>query len=131
MSFLNEVKWTEDGLVPAIAQDAETGKVLMFAWMSKISLQKTIELKEAVYYSRSRQQLWHKGESSGHTQKVKDIYIDCDADVLILKIEQIGNIACHTGRNSCFYRRYENGDWVETEKVIKSPSEIYGNHDGE
>jgi len=126
MSYLDEIKWTSDGLVPAIAQDAETGKILMFAWMNRESLEKTIELGEAVYYSRSRQQLWHKGESSGHTQKVKELRIDCDEDVLILKIEQVGGIACHTGRHSCFYRRFEHGQWVEVEEVLKSPDDIYG-----
>ena len=126
MSFLDEVKWTEDGLVPAIAQDAETGKVMMFAWMNRESLQQTIEKQEVVYYSRSRQQLWHKGETSGHTQKLKEIRLDCDSDVILLMIEQIGGIACHTGREHCFFKRYEDGEWKVVEDVVKSPDEIYG-----
>lgn len=126
MSFLDEVKWTDDGLVPAIAQDADTGKVLMFAWMNRESLQITVDKQEVVYYSRSRQKLWHKGETSGFTQKLKEVRIDCDADVIILLIEQIGGISCHTGRESCFYRRYENGEWITVEDVVKSPDEIYG-----
>lgn len=126
MSWLDEIKWTEDGLVPAIAQDAESGKVMMFAWMNRESLQKTVELGEAVYYSRSRQQLWHKGESSGHIQKVSEVRLDCDNDVVLLQIEQIGGIACHTGRERCFFKRYENGAWVTVEDVLKSPEEIYG-----
>ena len=126
MSFLDEVKYTEDGLVPAIAQDAETGKVLMFAWMNRESLQLTVEKQEVVYYSRSRQQLWHKGETSGHTQKLKDLLIDCDNDVILLSVEQVGGIACHTGRESCMFRRYEDGEWKTVEDVVKSPEEIYG-----
>lgn len=126
MNWLDEVKYTEDGLVPAIAQDAETGKILMFAWMNRESLQQTVEKNEVVYYSRSRQQLWHKGESSGHTQRLKEIRIDCDNDVILLMIEQVGGIACHTGRESCLYRRYEDGEWKVVEDVIKSPEEIYG-----
>ena len=126
MSFLNEIKWAANGLVPAIVQDFKTGKVLMFAWMNREALQKTIDLGEAVYYSRSRRQLWHKGASSGYLQKVKEIYMDCDADALMFKVEQIGNIACHTGRNSCFFRRYQDGEWKVVEGVIKHPDEIYG-----
>ena len=126
MSFLDEVKYTEDGLVPAIAQDAETGKVLMFAWMNRESLQLTVEKQEVVYYSRSRKQLWHKGETSGHTQKLKELRIDCDNDVILLSVEQIGGIACHTGRESCMFRRYEDGEWKTVEDVVKSPEEIYG-----
>lgn len=126
MNFLDEVKYNADGLVPAIAQDAETGKILMFAWMNRESLQQTVEKNEVVYYSRSRQQLWHKGESSGHTQLLKEIRIDCDNDVILLMIEQVGGIACHTGRESCLYRRYEDGEWKVVEDVIKSPEEIYG-----
>ncbi len=126
MNFLDEVQYNKDGLVPAIAQDAETGKILMFAWMNRESLQQTVEKNEVVYYSRSRQQLWHKGESSGHTQRLKEIRIDCDNDVILLMIEQVGGIACHTGRESCLYRRYEDGEWKVVEDVIKSPEEIYG-----
>ena len=126
MNYLDEVKYTEDGLVPAIAQDAETGKILMFAWMNRESLQQTVEKNEVVYYSRSRQQLWHKGESSGHTQLLKEIRIDCDNDVILLMIEQVGGIACHTGRASCFFKRYADGEWQTVEDVLKSPEEIYG-----
>lgn len=123
--WLTQIKWTDDGLVPAIAQDAQTGRILMFAWMNRESLQLTVKRGEAVYYSRSRQKLWHKGEESGHTQKVKSLYLDCDGDVITLKIEQTGGIACHTGRESCFYREYKNGKWVTVDKVLKDPKEIY------
>ncbi len=126
MHYLDEIKWTEDGLVPAIAQDAQTGQVMMFAWMNRAALQQTIERQEVVYYSRSRQQLWHKGESSGHIQKLKDIRLDCDNDVILLQIEQVGGIACHTGREHCFFKRYEDGAWKVVEDVVKSPEEIYG-----
>lgn len=123
--WLDEIKWTEDGLVPAIAQDAESGRVLMFAWMNRESLQLTVEKNEAVYYSRSRKKLWHKGEESGHTQKIKSLRLDCDGDVIILQIEQTGGIACHTGRESCFYREYLDGEWRTVDAVIKDPKEIY------
>jgi len=123
--WLDQIKWTDDGLVPAIAQDAETGRVLMFAWMNRESLGLTVEKGEAVYYSRSRQKLWHKGEESGHTQKVKSLRLDCDGDVITMKIEQTGGIACHTGRESCFYREFQNGEWVAVDEVIKDPKEIY------
>lgn len=123
--WLDEIKWTEDGLVPAIAQDAESGRVLMFAWMNRESLQLTVEKNEAVYYSRSRKKLWHKGEESGHTQKIKSLRLDCDGDVIILQIEQTGGIACHTGRESCFYREYRDGEWHTVDAVIKDPKEIY------
>ncbi len=123
--WLTQIKWTDDGLVPAIAQDAQTGRVLMFAWMNRESLQLTVKRGEAVYYSRSRQKLWHKGEESGHTQKVKSLYLDCDGDVITIKIEQTGGIACHTGRESCFYREYRNGEWVTVDGVLKDPKEIY------
>ncbi|VAW72878.1 Phosphoribosyl-AMP cyclohydrolase [hydrothermal vent metagenome] len=123
--WLAQIKWTDDGLVPAIAQDAETGRVLMFAWMNRESLQQTVKKGEVVYYSRSRQALWHKGEESGHTQKVKSLHLDCDGDVITIKIEQTGGIACHTGRESCFYREYKNGEWVAVDDVLKDPKEIY------
>lgn len=123
--WLDEIKWTEDGLVPAIAQDAESGRVLMFAWMNRESLQLTVEKNEAVYYSRSRKKLWHKGEESGHTQKIKSLRLDCDGDVIIMQIEQTGGIACHTGRESCFYREYRDGEWHTVDAVIKDPKEIY------
>jgi len=124
-SWLDQIKWTEDGLVPVIAQDAASGRVMMFAWMNRESLQLTQEKGEAVYYSRSRQKLWHKGESSGHTQKVKSIRLDCDADVILLSIEQTGGIACHTGRESCFYRELQNEQWEPVDPVLKNPDEIY------
>ena len=125
-NWLDRIKWTADGLVPAIAQDAQSGRVLMMAWMNRESLQRTVECGEAVYWSRSRQQIWHKGESSGHTQKIKHIRLDCDADVLLLDIEQIGGIACHTGRQSCFFEELLDGQWVAVDPVIKDPREIYG-----
>jgi phosphoribosyl-AMP cyclohydrolase len=124
-SWLNKINWSEDGLVPAIAQDAKTGRVLMVAWMDRDALQRTVELGEAVYWSRSRKKLWHKGEESGHVQRVKEIRLDCDQDVLLLQIEQQGGIACHTGRESCFFSRLENGEWVATDAVLKNPDEIY------
>lgn len=123
--WLDEIKWTDDGLVPAIAQDAETGKILMFAWMNRDSLKETIETKKAVYWSRSRQKLWRKGEASGHEQLVQDVYLDCDEDVVLLHIEQRGGIACHTGRQSCFYRKWQDGQWQSVEPVLKDPAEIY------
>jgi len=126
MSYLDQIKWTPDGLVPVIAQDAKSGRILMFAWMNREALAKTVELGEAVYWSRSRNKLWHKGERSGHVQKVREIRLDCDGDVLLLEIEQVGGIACHTGRESCFYSRLEGGEWVPVDPVLKNPEEIYG-----
>ncbi|WJW75645.1 phosphoribosyl-AMP cyclohydrolase [Thiohalobacter sp. IOR34] len=124
-AWLDEIKWTADGLVPAIAQDAASGEVLMFAWMNREALRLTAERGQAVYWSRSRGRLWPKGESSGHVQWVREIRVDCDKDVVLLKIEQIGGIACHTGRHSCFYNRLEDGRWVAVEPVLKDPAEIY------
>jgi len=123
--WLNDIKWTGDGLLPAIAQDAKTGRILMFAWMNRESLALTVENGEAVYYSRSRQTLWHKGEESGHTQKVKSLRLDCDNDVLLINIEQTGGIACHTGRESCFYKEFKEGSWQAVDPVIKDPADIY------
>ncbi len=123
--WLNDVKWDEQGLVPAIAQDARTGEVLMFAWMNREALEKTAQLGEAVYWSRSRRKLWHKGEESGHTQKVVEVRTDCDNDVVLLKVEQTGGIACHTGRRSCFFNRLETETWQDVEPVLKDPKEIY------
>ena len=123
--WLDQIKWTDDGLIPAIAQDANSGRVLMFAWMSRESLALTAEKGEAVYYSRSRQKLWHKGEESGHIQTVKSIRLDCDNDVILLSIEQTGGIACHTGRESCFFKIYQDGQWLETDPVLKDPGDIY------
>ncbi|MHB0986538.1 MAG: phosphoribosyl-AMP cyclohydrolase [Sulfuricella sp.] len=123
--WLNKVKWSDDGLVPVIAQDAATGTVLMFAWMNREALKLTAEGGEAVYWSRSRKKLWHKGEESGHVQKVKEIRVDCDEDVVLIKVEQVGGIACHTGRNHCFFQKLEQGRWVAVDPVIKDPAEIY------
>ena len=123
--WLNKVNWSEDGLVPAIAQDAATGDILMVAWMNRDALKRTVETGEAVYWSRSRKKLWHKGEESGHTQKVKEIRLDCDEDVILMKIEQTGGIACHTGRRSCFFQKLEDGEWQAVEPVLKDPHEIY------
>ena len=124
-NWLDAIKWDENGLVPAIAQDHKTNKILMVAWMNQEALTLTVEKQQAVYWSRSRKKLWPKGEESGHVQNIKEIRLDCDNDVLILKIEQLGGIACHTGRESCFYKRYENGSWVEVEDILKDPKEIY------
>ncbi len=123
--WLEQIQWTEEGLVPVIAQQHDSGRVVMFAWMNKESLALTVASGFAVYWSRSRQRLWRKGEESGHQQKVLDIQLDCDADVILLKIEQQGGIACHTGRESCFYRSLQNGQWQTTEAVLKDPQQIY------
>ena len=125
-AWLDDLLWDKDGLIPAIAQDAVTGDVLMFAWMNRDALARTVETGEAVYFSRSRGRLWHKGEESGHTQKVREIRIDCDNDVVLLKIEQVGGIACHTGRRSCFFQKYyADGRWEAVDPVLKDPKEIY------
>lgn len=124
-SWLDEVRWTDDGLVPVIAQAADSGRVVMFAWMNRESLALTVENGYAVYWSRSRQRLWRKGEESGHQQKVIDIQLDCDEDVILLKIEQQGGIACHTGRESCFFRSLVDGQWQAKEPVLKDPKAIY------
>ena len=123
--WLNQVKWNEDGLVPVIAQETGTGQVLTLAWMNRESLALTLETGHAVYWSRSRQKLWHKGETSGHQQQVKSIRIDCDYDAVLLEVEQLGGIACHTGRHHCFYLRLENNEWVSADPVLKDPKEIY------
>jgi phosphoribosyl-AMP cyclohydrolase len=125
VSWLDQIRWTEDGLVPVIAQQADTGKVVMFAWMNRESLALTAEEGYAVYWSRSRGKLWRKGEESGHRQKVTGLFLDCDEDVILLKIEQEGGIACHTGRESCFYRRLVDGQWQAVEPVLKNPEAIY------
>lgn len=126
MSWLDEIKWDDCGLVPAIAQDAHTGRVLMFAWMDRAALAATAETGEAVYYSRSRERQWRKGEASGHVQRVREIRMDCDNDVVLLKVEQVGGIACHTGRPACFFRRLVDERWETVEAVLKDPAEIYG-----
>ncbi len=123
--WLNDIKWDEQGLVPVIAQDAGSGDVLMFAWMNREALEKTAAIGQAVYWSRSRRKLWHKGEESGHFQKVLEIRTDCDNDVVLLKIEQVGGIACHTGRKSCFFQQLKDGGWDAVEPVLKDPKEIY------
>lgn len=125
MNWLDEIRFDENGLIPAITQDANSGKILMMAWMNRESLQLTAEKQQAVYWSRSRGKLWHKGEESGHTQNIVDIRFDCDEDVILLKVEQSGGIACHTGRESCFYRQLQGDQWVEVESVIKDPKDIY------
>ena len=122
---MDEIAWTPDGLVAAVAQDAVTGGVLMFAWMNREALARTVETAEAHYWSRSRQRLWHKGEESGHIQRVKELRLDCDGDVVLLSVEQQGEIACHTGRERCFFRRLENGAWVVTDPVLKDPGLSY------
>ncbi|NOT11872.1 MAG: phosphoribosyl-AMP cyclohydrolase [Methylococcaceae bacterium] len=124
-NWLDDIKWTQDGLIPVIAQQAFSGKVLMFAWMNRESLQLSIDEGYAVYWSRSRQKLWRKGEESGHRQKIVDVLLDCDEDVLLLKVEQEGGIACHTGRESCFYRQLNDGKWQAVEPVLKDPATIY------
>lgn len=128
--WLKDIRWTEDGLIPAIAQDAATGDILMMAWMNEQSLRLTAEEGHAVYWSRSRGKLWRKGETSGHQQVVSEIRLDCDNDVILLKVDQRGGIACHTGRRSCFYRKLEDGQWVSTDPVLKDPDEIYGAQQG-
>jgi len=125
MSWLDEVSWNEQGLVPAIAQEHSSHRILTLAWMNRDALQKTVESKEAVYWSRSRKKLWRKGEESGHVQKVLEVRLDCDADAVLLRVEQAGGIACHTGRESCFFRKLENGRWVTVDPVLKDPSLIY------
>jgi phosphoribosyl-AMP cyclohydrolase len=124
MSWIDKVNWT-NGLVPVIVQDYKTNEVLMFAFMNHDALRQTVELQEAVYWSRSRNKLWHKGEESGHVQKIKEIRLDCDQDVLLIKVEQQGNIACHTGRKSCFFEKLHNQDWIIDLPVLKDPKEIY------
>jgi len=125
MSWLDEVPWNGDGLIAAVAQDATSGRVLTVAWMNREALKQTAETGEAVYWSRSRRRLWRKGEESGHVQKVRELRLDCDADTILLQVEQVGGIACHTGRQSCFYRKLEKGSWVTTDPVLKDPADIY------
>ncbi|MFP5430470.1 MAG: phosphoribosyl-AMP cyclohydrolase [Gammaproteobacteria bacterium] len=125
MGWLDEVRWDDQGLVPAIAQDFRTGKVLMVAWMNREALELTSREGRGIYWSRSRRKLWRKGEESGHIQKLHELRLDCDGDVIILQVEQLGGIACHTGRESCFYRRFDNGQWVTVDAVLKDPEVIY------
>ena len=125
MSYLEDIKWDNDGLVPAIAQDAKTGQILMVAWMNREALELTVNENRAVYWSRSRQKLWRKGEESSHVQELVELRLDCDSDVIMMKVNQVANIACHTGRTSCFYRVLENGQWQIVDKVVKDPKDIY------
>ena len=124
-TWLNKVNWAQDGLVPAIAQETASGRVLMLAWMNREALEKTVQSGEAHYWSRSRKKIWHKGEQSGNVQKVDSIRLDCDNDVILIEIQQMGGIACHTGRHSCFFQKLVDGKWVEIDPVLKDPSEIY------
>lgn len=124
--WLEKINWANDGLVTAIAQDADDGTILMVAWMNREALRLTASEGRAVYWSRSRQKLWYKGEESGHVQKVREIRLDCDNDVILLQVEQQGGIACHTGRRSCFFQRLEQDTWIDVDPVLKDPDEIYG-----
>lgn len=124
--WLDRIQWTADGLVPVIAQETGSGRVLMLAWMNHEALQQTVARGEAVYWSRSRRRLWHKGETSGNVQKVRGIHLDCDNDVLLLEVEQSGGVACHTGRHSCFFQQLRDGDWVTMDAVLKNPNTMYG-----
>ena len=126
MSFLDEVPWNGDGLIAAVAQDSSTGKVLTVAWMNREALRETVDSSRAVYWSRSRNKLWRKGESSGHVQRVREVRLDCDGDAIVLIVEQEGGIACHTGHERCFFRRLDNGAWHDVEPVLKDPKAIYG-----
>ena len=126
ISWLNKVNWSADGLVPVIAQETATNRVLTLAWMNRDALKQTRDSGEAVYWSRSRKKLWRKGEESGHVQRVREILLDCDQDAIVLRVEQVGGIACHTGRHSCFFLRLEGSAWVEAEPVIKDAKDIYG-----
>lgn len=124
-NWLDEIKWDSNGLIPAIAQDYKTERILMMAWLNREALELTVKEQRAIYWSRSRAKLWRKGEESGHIQKLHEVRLDCDADVIILRVEQIGEIACHTGRHSCFYRVLTDGQWQSVEPVIKNPHDIY------
>lgn len=125
MNYLNAINWDANGLVPVIVQEVGTNEILMFAWMNHEALQRTVATKKATYWSRSRNKLWCKGEKSGHTQIVLELYLDCDEDVILLKVNQIGGIACHTGRHNCFFKKLENGNWLVNQPVIKDPKDIY------
>jgi len=124
-SWLNKINWAQDGLVPVVTQEAGSGRVLTVAWMNREALKKTVQTGEAHYWSRSRKKLWHKGEESGHMQKVRAIRLDCDEDVILIEVEQMGGIACHTGRHSCFFQELKGGKWVVTDPVLKDPEDIY------
>lgn len=124
-TWLDAVKWDDDGLVPAIAQDHQSGRILMMAWMNREALELTAKEQRAIYYSRSRKKLWRKGEESGHVQHLHELRLDCDGDVIVMQVDQVGGIACHTGRESCFYSVWEDGKWVVVDPVLKDPKEIY------
>ena len=124
-AWLDKISWTVDGLVPVIVQESASGDILMFAWMNREALELTANTDQAVFWSRSRNKLWHKGEESGHVQKVREIRLDCDADVILISVEQTGGIACHTGRHSCFFQKLDNQEWVVDQPILKSPEEIY------
>ena len=125
MTWLDEIKWNDEGLIPAIAQEAGTGKILMVAWMNREALEKTAESGQAVYWSRSRRRIWHKGEESGNVQMLRELRLDCDNDVLLLQVDQNGGIACHTGRHNCFFKKLVDGKWLAVDPVIKDPKDIY------
>ena len=125
MSYLDDISWNSNGLVPAIAQDADTGVILMMAWMNREALELTVIENRAIYWSRSRQKLWRKGEESGHVQHLIELRLDCDSDVIMMKVNQVGDIACHTGRQSCFYRVFKDGEWQAVDKELKDPKDIY------
>lgn len=125
-NWLDQIKWNNDGLIPAIAQDRESGRILMQAWINREALNLAVTENRAVYWSRSRQKLWRKGEDSGHAQILHGVYLDCDHDCIIYEVEQLGGIACHTGRESCYFLKLENGEWVEKDPILKNPEEIYG-----
>lgn len=127
-AWLDEVHWDASGLIPAIAQDADSGDILMVAWMNREALALTVAEQRAIYWSRSRKKLWRKGEESGHIQHLRELRLDCDSDVIVLKVEQVGGLACHTGRRSCFFRVLRDGQWCTVDPVIKDPSAIYGDH---
>jgi len=125
MSYLDDISWNSNGLVPAIAQDADTGVILMMAWMNREALELTVIENRAIYWSRSRQKLWRKGEESGHVQNLIELRLDCDSDVIMMKVNQVVDIGCHTGRQSCFYRVFKDGEWQAVDKVLKDPKDIY------
>lgn len=126
MSFTQQIKWNDAGLVAAIAQDWQTGEVLMLAWMNREALELTVQENRAIYYSRSRQALWRKGEESGNVQHLRELRVDCDGDTILLKVEQVGGIACHTGRRSCFYQKWKDSEWQVTDEVLRDPNDMYG-----
>jgi phosphoribosyl-AMP cyclohydrolase len=124
-NWLNKVNWSDDGLVPVVTQDATSGRVLMHAWMNRAALAETVKTGDAVYWSRSRRRLWRKGEESGHVQHVREVRLDCDEDALLLRVDQVGGVACHTGRETCFFLKLEEGIWADVDPVLKDPREIY------